>query len=137
MEKTPRLNFGLIAGLAALVLLYPVIGITSQSLGGPDVGGLGSVAAWLWLVIAAAWVLVVWLARTPRPLATLVLTGLAGGIITLAVAVIAQLATAGSVAMLATPMAIVMVVGMNTLGGLLCGLAAAGLQSATRRRSHA
>lgn len=142
MQKTSRLNVGLIAGLASLVLLYPAIGIASQSLGGSDTGGiglgdLGPLAAWLWLLIGATWVLVVWLTRCPRPVVTLVLSGVGGGIITLAIAVIAQLVTAGTVGVLTAPMAIVMVVAMNALGGLVCGLIAAGLQAVSLRRSHA
>lgn len=121
----------LVCGLAGLALLYPALGVAVHLLGGPE-GGLASVNAWLWLAVATVWVLVVWLTRAARPLATLVLTGLVSGALTALVVGVIQFTASGSALLLTEPTAVVALVALHTVGGLVCGLIAWGLQSVSR-----
>jgi hypothetical protein len=122
----------MILGLGCLTLLFPLLSVILNLLGGsPASNGAG--AEWIWLLVALAWIVIVWLTRTPHPLATLVLTGLAGGVLTVLVVGAIQLGFSDSIDILTSPIGIVALIALNTLGGLICGLIAWGLQSATRK----
>jgi hypothetical protein len=129
MSDTRSIDLRLVGGLACLALLYPILRVTANLLGGDGDDPIGGLNAWLWLIVGAAWVVIVWLLRAPRPLATLVLTGLTGGVLTVLVVIAVQLGAAGSADLLNEPMGIVALVALNTLGGFICGLIAWGLQS--------
>lgn len=129
MSETRAIDLRLVGGLAFLTLLYPIFRVVANLLGGDGADPVGPLNVWLWLIVGAAWVLIVWLIRAPRPLATLVLTGLAGGILTTLLVIAIQLGASGSADLLRAPMGIVALIALNTLGGFLCGLIAWGLQS--------
>jgi hypothetical protein len=128
MSESRPIDFRLVGGLACLTLLYPILRVVLNVVGG-NAEVIAPVNAWLWLIVGVAWVLIVWLTRAARPLATLVLTGVAGGILTVLVVGIVQLTASGSASLLSAPIGIVALVALNTLGGTVCGLVAWGLQS--------
>jgi hypothetical protein len=71
--------WGIVAGLSALALLWPLTGLT---------GVLGTGAPRAFAIIgitAAVWIGVVGLGRVPRPVLTLTLTGVAYGLVAVAV----------------------------------------------------
>lgn len=117
-------------GLGTLTLLYPILNIAIDLLGVEGAARL-PVNAWLWLVIAVIWVLAGWLTRTARPVLTLLLTGIAGGLFTALLVIVIQLFGSGGPGLAAAPFAIVSILAMHTVGGVICGLLAWGLQSAT------
>ena len=125
----------LIAGLACLTLVFPLLSLLLNYVGGSP-ASIGAGAEWIWLMIAVIWILVVWLTRTPHPLATLVLTGTLGGIFTVIIVSVIQQIFSGSADLLARPSGIVAIVALSTLGGTICGLIAWALQSATRGKNQ-
>ncbi|WP_111720455.1 hypothetical protein [Homoserinimonas sp. OAct 916] len=120
-----------VVGLASLSLLLPALTVVVNQLGN-SASSIAPAAAWIWLLIAAAWVVIVWLARTARPLATLVLTGLVSGALTVLAVGAIQLVFSGSMDLLKAPIGIVALIALGTLGGFICGLIAWGLQSVTK-----
>lgn len=128
MTETRLIDFRLVGGLACLTLLYPILGVMVNVLGG-KADAVAPVNAWLWLIIGTAWVLIVWLTRASRPLATLVLTGALGGVLTVAVVGIIQLTASGSAGLLNAPAGMIALIALNTVGGTVCGLIAWGLRS--------
>ncbi|HEX7163921.1 MAG TPA: hypothetical protein VF223_22105 [Trebonia sp.] len=122
----------LILGLACLWLLFPLLSVVVNLVGGsPALIGAG--AERIWLLAGVAWILIVWLTRAPHPLTTLALTGLTGGILTVLVVGAIQLGFSGSIDILTSPIGVVALIALSTLGGLICGLIAWGLQSVTRK----
>lgn len=123
--KAPAVPWAVVAGLSALALLWPLTGLT---------GVLGTGAPRAFAVIgttAAVWIGVVGLGRVPRPVLTLTLTGLAYGIVGVAlgqlVPALAGLGGPGGSgvepAWTTVPALLV-----DTFVGLLAGLVAAGVQ---------
>lgn len=119
-------------GLACLTLLFPILSLVLDLLGRSPVS-MATSAEWIWLLVAAAWILIVWLTRAPHPLATLVLAGLFGGILTAIVMGAIQLGFTGSVDILTSPIGTLALIALSTLSGLICGLIARCLPSATRK----
>ena len=135
MSTTPRISSirpWLVVGLACLSLLFPLLSVIINLAGGSP-ASIGVGAEWTWLLVGVARILIVWLTRAPRPLATLVLAGAAGGVLTVIVVAIIQLSSSGSAGILGAPIGMVVMVSLSTLGGLVCGLIAWGLQSVTRK----
>lgn len=102
-------------------------------LAGGSPATIGAGAESIWLLVGAAWILIVWLTRAPHPLATLVMTGAAGGVLSVLVVAIIQVSFSGSADILGSPIRMAAMIALSTLGGLVCGLIAWALQSATRR----
>lgn len=134
-QPKARIDLRLVVGLACLTLLFPILSVIVNVLGG-SARTIGPAAAWIWLIVGAAWVLVVWRVRATRPVATLIVTGLAGGLLTVLVVGVIQLIASGSANLLTDPAALVALVALNVLGGLVCGLIAWGLQALTQRSSR-
>ncbi|MFE7404661.1 hypothetical protein [Isoptericola sp. NPDC057559] len=114
------ISWPLVAGLASLALLWPLTGLTG-------VGGTGAPRALgIVALTAVVWIGVVGFGRVPRPVATLTLTGLASGVVTLLVSTLfgGTGGTAGA-AWTALP-ALAMDVGW----GAVAGVAALGIQRA-------
>lgn len=128
-DKHP-IDLRYVGGLACLTLLYPVLAAGLNLLGGSP-SEFRPVSSWLWFAIGIAWILIVWLARVARPLATLVLAGLGGGVLTLLAVGIIQLTASGTVGVLNSPYGMLGLIALNTLGGTLCGLLAWALQAST------
>lgn len=132
MTESSSVRPRLVVGLASLSLLFPLLAVVVQLTGGSP-SSVGAGAQWAWLLVAVAWVLTVWLTREPRPLATLALVGAASGVLVVLAVGVIQLGFSGSAGVLGSPAAMISMVVMSTLGGLVCGLVAWGLQSVTRR----
>lgn len=128
-DKQP-IDLRFVGGLACLTLLYPVLAVVVNVLGHSP-SGFAPISSWLWLAIGVAWILIVWLVRVVRPVATLVLAGLVGGVLTLLVVGVIQLTASGTAGVLNAPYGMLGLVALNTLGGTVCGLLAWALQSAT------
>lgn len=109
-----RLNCPLIAGLAALALLWPLAELT----GVPR--GFGRAAVIL-SIIAMCWIGVVGFGRFPRPVLTLTLTGLGAGLLAHAL----SYAFGGGAPIWALPLSLALQAGW----GALAGLAAWGIQA--------
>lgn len=131
MNQSRSLDPRLIAGLASLSLLHPILAVLGNLLrDAPAVAGPG--AGLLTLIVGIVWVVLVWLTRTARPLATLVLTGALSGLLNAVVVVTIQTTMSGESGLLRFPIGIVALIAMHTVGGLVCGLIAWGLQSLNR-----
>ncbi|UFU06411.1 hypothetical protein [Ruania halotolerans] len=121
--------WSLVFGLAALTLLWPltsVIGL-AEAIGNP------TRALLLIALTGGAWIGVVGFGHAVRPIATLTLTGLVAGAITLVASIVvtglgAESGGLSAVPTFALPLVAVEMVGSQTLLGLLAGLAAAGVQ---------
>lgn len=129
-----RLDLRLVFGLALLTLAHPVVALVSQLLGGNTSSVMAAVGSWLLPTIAIAWILVVWISRAARPVATLTLTGVIGGLLYALMVAVIQWVYAGGPILLASPAAMLGLVALNTLAGLVCGLIAWALQAATAPR---
>jgi hypothetical protein len=121
----PAVPWGVVAGLSALALLWPLTGLT---------GVLGTGAPRAFAVIgltAVVWIGVVGLGRVPRPVLTLTLTGVAYGLVAVA---LGQLIPAlggfgGPGGSGVEPAWTILPALLNdALWGALAGLAAAGVQ---------
>lgn len=121
-----------VVGLACMALLFPILSVILDLVGG-SATVIAPAAVWIWMVIAAAWVVIVWLTHTARPLATLVLTGLVAGVLSVLVVGAIQLIFSGSIGLLTAPIGVVAIIALSTVGGFICGLIAWGLQSLTRK----
>lgn len=125
MQRLRQIDWPLVMGLGCLALVHPLLNVTGlmEIFGRP----LGP-----WLItalVSAIWVATVVLSRVREPLATLVLTGLTAGLAVLVVsALLAPAVIAGPGGLLANPIAVIAVLGANTLWGTLAGLVAAGLR---------
>ncbi|MEU4384090.1 hypothetical protein [Promicromonospora sp. NPDC023805] len=123
--KTPAVPWAVVAGLSALALLWPLTGLTG-------VLGTGAPRAFVILgITAAVWIGVVGLGRVPRPVLTLTLTGLAYGVVGVAlsqlVPVLAGFGGPGGSGV-EPAWTIIPALLVDTLVGLLAGLVAAGVQ---------
>lgn len=128
--RSSRPDVKLAIGLGSLTLLSPILNIATHLLRLEDAARL-PVNAWLWLVIGMVWILAGWLTRTPQPVLTLFFTGMAGGVFTAVLVIVIQLFGSGGPGLAAAPIAIVSILAMHAVGGVLSGLIAWGLQSAT------
>lgn len=115
-------RWSLVAGLAAMALLWPLTGLTG-------VGGDGPGRAFAIIgVTAVVWVGVVGFGRVPRPVATLTLTGLAFGIVAVAMSLIV-----GGTGLLgdgAAGWTVIPALAMDTFWGFVAGLLALAVQRA-------
>lgn len=119
----PPIVWSAVFGLGALVLLWPLTGLTGI---GDAIGAIPR-AIGVVTIIGAAWVGVVGVGMLPRPILTLILTGMAGGLY-IAVADLSAAVAAGGQAMSAVPFALVDLIGGGAIWGVLAGLIAAGIQ---------
>lgn len=120
-----RLNWPLIAGLAALALVRPLFSIVgwSETLGKPLTPLL------LTLAISAVWILVVGLGSVRNPVLTLLLAGLGYAVLSILVSGILSPILRGEMqGPLASPLALGPVLITNALWGLVTGALALGLQ---------
>jgi len=126
VEQAPASRAGvswpLVAGLASMALLWPLTGLTG-------IGGTGAPRALgIVALTAVVWIGVVGFGRVPRPVLTLTMTGLAFGVVALAVSTLVGgigLGGGGAPAWTAVP-ALVMDAGW----GALAGVVALGIQKA-------
>lgn len=118
--------WGVVAGLAALFLLWPLTGLTGLT------GLLGTGAPRALLIIgltAVVWIGVVGLGRVPRPVLTLTLTGLAYGLLAHAAGLLFPvLAGFGGPGTGAPAWTLLFALAMDAGWGALAGLVAAGVQ---------
>lgn len=117
-----------VLGLGALVLLWPLTGLTGVA------GAIGTIprAIGVVAVIGAAWIGVVGFAGLPRPIFTLTLTGMAGGLYITAASLVAGVAAGGGMSALGLPFLLLDMLGGGALWGVLAGLVAAGVQKVKR-----
>ncbi|WP_159618577.1 hypothetical protein [Ruania rhizosphaerae] len=125
----PPIAWPLVFGLASLTLLWPLTSVTGLA------DAIGNPARALLLIagIGGAWIGVVGLGHVARPIATVTLTGLVAGVITLAASVVVTGLGAESGGMsgapaFAVPLVAAEMIGSQTLLGFLAGLVAAGVQ---------
>lgn len=113
--------WAVIAGLAAMALLWPLSGLTGLF-------GTGAPRALTIVgITAVVWIAVVGLGRVPRPVLTLTLTGVAYGLVTVLLGLfVPALGGFGGPSGAAWTMIPELI--MNALWGALAGLAAAGVQ---------
>lgn len=128
------LNLPLVLGLGALALVRPLVSTVGTQLGTADPP---AVPVALTLAISLIWITVVGLGRTGRPLLTLVLVGVAYGILSILLsAVLSPILTGRLQGPLATPIAIVPVLLTNAAWGLLCGAVALLVRNLRARRAR-
>ncbi|WP_304452612.1 hypothetical protein [Nocardiopsis sp. YSL2] len=123
--------WSLVLGLGALALVRPLLSITgvTDTLDWSPWLQLGVTAA-----VSLAWVVSVVVARAPRPLLTLVCTGLAYGVFSIVLsAALSPLLTGELQGPLTNPLGLAGVVGTNTVWGLVCGVIALAVRSALDR----
>jgi hypothetical protein len=110
-----------IAGLAALALLWPLSGLTGLF-------GTGAPRALTIVgITAVVWIAVVGLGRVPRPVLTLTLTGVAYGLVTVLLGLLVP-ALGGFGGPSGAAWTMIPELFMNAFWGALAGLAAAGVQ---------
>ncbi|WP_114854443.1 hypothetical protein [Brachybacterium sp. YJGR34] len=115
----PPLNLPLILGLALIALARPLTNIVADQLGAelPAAVPLGWTA-----LITLVWVVVVGTGRSPHPVLTLVLAGLAYAVLAMVLsAVLSPLLLGYLDGPLARPLAIVPMLVVNALWGLIAG----------------
>lgn len=120
-----RLNWPLIAGLAALALVRPLFSIVGWS----DVLGRPLTPIVLTLAISAVWILVVGLSRVWNPVLTLLFAGLGYAVLSILISGILSPILQGEMqGPLANPFALGSVLITNAFWGLVTGALALGLQ---------
>lgn len=116
------ISWPVVAGLASMALLWPLTGLTG-------IGGAGAPRALAIVgLTAVVWIGVVGFGRVPRPVLTLTLTGLAFGVVALAVSTLfggVGIGGEGAAAWTAVP-----ALAMDAGWGALAGLVALGIQKA-------
>ncbi|PDP87543.1 hypothetical protein CQJ94_10835 [Glycomyces fuscus] len=118
--------WSLVLGLGALALLRPLLGVTgaAEALDCSPFLQLGVTA-----LVTAAWVTAVLVARVPRPLLTLVHTGLAYAVFsTVLSAVLSPIMLGELRGPLTSPFGFVAVLALNALWGLAAGAVAVGVR---------
>ncbi|MBE2998126.1 hypothetical protein IDM40_05310 [Nocardiopsis sp. HNM0947] len=129
--RPPGLPWALVLGLGALALVRPLLSIVgvTEAVGGAIVQPLVTV------LITAVWVGTVVAVREPRPVATLVLTGLTYALASVVLSAVLSPVLSGELqGPLANPVALVPMAATNALWGLVAGLIALGAGSALRTR---
>ncbi|RKS06625.1 hypothetical protein DFP74_2266 [Nocardiopsis sp. Huas11] len=126
-----NIPWSLVLGLGALALVRPLLSITgvTESLGW---------SPWLQLTVTAAvslaWIVAVVVARAPRPLLTLVYTGLTYGVFAIVLsAVLSPFLTGELQGPVTNPFGLVSVLATNAVWGLVCGAVALAVRSALNR----
>lgn|GEM_PF-1524195 len=113
------ISWPLVAGLASTALLWPLTGLTG-------VGGTGAPRALgIVALTAAVWIGVVGFGRVPRPVLTLTMTGLASGVVALAVS---TLFGGGGLGSGAAAWTAIPALAMDVGWGALAGVVALGVQ---------
>lgn len=132
-EQGPFANipWSLVLGLGALALIRPLLSITG-------VTDTLDWSPWLQLTVTAAvslaWITSVVVARAPRPLLTLVYTGLAYGVFAIVLsAALSPLLMGELQGPVTNPFGLVSVLVTNAVWGLLCGAVALAVRSALDR----
>lgn len=121
----PAVNWLLVLGLGAVALVRPLARITGAA------DGLGTPAGPLLLtgLVTLVWVGVVGLGRVPRPVLTLVLSGLAYGVFVVPLSAVLSTVLTGTLqGPVAAPVAVVPILLTNALWGLVAGLLALAVQ---------
>ena len=129
MNSLKQLHWPLIVGMGALALIRPFMNITGlmESLGRP----FGPI--FLTVVISVVWLAIVVLAKVPKPLLTLVFTGISYGVFAIIISAILSPILTGELAgpfarPLILPFAVVSILVTNALWGLIVGLVAQAIQ---------
>lgn len=118
----PAVPWGIVAGLSALALLWPLSGLT---------GVLGTDAPRAFIILgitAAVWIGVVGLGRVPRPVLTLTLTGAAYGLVAAAIGLLVPALGGFAPGSTGPAWTIVPALLVDASFGAVTGLAAAGVQ---------
>ncbi|MEU1899975.1 hypothetical protein ABZ512_16470 [Nocardiopsis dassonvillei] len=126
--------WSLVLGLGALALLRPLAGVTgvAEALDRPL-----PLQTALTVLVTAVWVAAVLVTRVPRPLLTLVCTGLAHAVFSIVLgAVLSPVVPGGLRGPLAQPFGLVAVLALNALWGLAAGAVALGVRSALDGRQR-
>jgi hypothetical protein len=125
MDKLARLNWPLIAGMGALALIRPFLSVVGvMDLLGKPFGPLFMTA-----VISLTWLTIAVFGRVRQPVLTLVFTGVAYGLLAIALsAVLSPILTGAFQGPLFNRRAVVPVLITNAIWGGVVGLAAWGLQ---------
>jgi hypothetical protein len=114
--------WSLVAGLAALALLWPLTGLTGLF-------GTGAPRAFAVIgVTAVVWIGVVGLGRVPRPVLTLTLTGLAYGLVVAGLGLLVPVLGGFGPGAGGPAWTIVPALVMDAFWGAMAGLVAAGVQ---------
>ncbi|MFE3457879.1 hypothetical protein ACFXKD_10050 [Nocardiopsis aegyptia] len=126
-----HIPWSLVLGLGALALVRPLLGVT----GATDALDW---SPWLQLAVTSAvslaWIAAVVVARAPRPLLTLVYTGLAYGVFAIVLsAALSPLLTGVLQGPVTHPFGLVAVLATNAVWGLVCGVIALAVRSGLDR----
>lgn len=136
-DRTRTIDWLLVGTLATLPLIEVLFAVTgwAESLGRPTTPLL------LALVVTVIWVTVVGVSGTARPIATLLLTGVAAALLSSAVTLVLPAAQRSDLARLLDVADVVGTVvvtsALFTVWGLAAGLLAALIQRLRARRAHA
>ena len=126
--------WSLVLGLGALALLRPLTDVTgvAEALDRPF-----PLRPALTVLVTAVWVAAVLVTRVPRPLLTLVCTGLAHAVFSMVLgAVLSPVVLGGLRGPLTQPFGLVAVLALNALWGLAAGAVALGVRSALDGRQR-
>ncbi|WP_026454232.1 hypothetical protein [Saccharomonospora iraqiensis] len=128
MTDIRSLNRPLILGLGALALVRPLTRIVGSQLG---IEHHSAVTISITVLITVVWIAAVGLSRNTAPVLTLVLAGLAYGVLSIALSGVLSPILDGSLrGPLANPVAIIPVLATNAVWGLVAGGLALALQRA-------
>lgn len=126
MNSTAHLNWPVILGLGSFALVRPLVSIVNSTLG---VSAPPTVPIALTLVISVVWIAVVGLSRNPRPVLTLLLTGVTYAVLAMILsAILSPILTGSLQGPLANPVALIPLLLTNVLWGLITGGLALALQ---------
>ncbi|WP_017570256.1 hypothetical protein [Nocardiopsis halotolerans] len=123
-----EIPWSLVLGLGALALTRPLLGVTgvTEALDWSPFLQLGTTA-----LITVAWVTAVVVAHVPRPLLTLVYTGLAYAVFSVVLSAVLSPVMLGELrGPLTNPFGLVSVLALNALWGLVAGAIALAVRSA-------
>lgn len=131
MNRLKQLHWPLIAGMGALALARPLMNMTGMT----DLLGKPRGPVLMTILISAAWLAIVVLARVRQPLLTLIFTGLSYGLFALVIgAILSPILTGELSGPLANPLilpfAVAGILLTNALWGGVVGIIAWGAQRA-------
>ncbi len=131
MNRLKQLHWPLIVGMGALALTRPLMNLTGMM----DVLGRPLGPVLMTLLISAAWLVIVVLARVRQPLLTLLFTGLSYGLFALVIGAILSPILSGELSgplsnPFFLPFAVVSILLTNALWGGVVGIIASGTQRA-------
>lgn len=128
MKEFSTLQWPLILGLGALALLRPLVRIVESQLGAGNTPATPIVTT---LIVSAIWIAVVGFSNTAHPVLTLLLTGIAYAVFSIALSGIISPILSGELqGPLVRPFAVVPILITNAIWGLAAG----GLALALQRR---